>query len=278
MVMKRPILLTPLGTGKIISSSETGGARKNMFYYYGDIHGNVRSVLSAIQHYGIEPGDTVVLLGDVGINYYGNANGDRGPKKLLNRTGITFFCIHGNHERRPDTLPYYHTSVWRGGSVFVEDEFPNLMFAKDGEVYDFDGPKAIVIGGAYSVDKYYRLARGVDWFADEQPSEETKQYVEQQLEKLGWKIDIVLTHTCPAKYIPVEAFLPGLDQSTVDRSTEDWLDTIEDRLSYSVWFCGHWHIDKSIDKLHFLFRGVGSVLPKGDVDNAEEEENPPRCN
>ena len=29
-----------------------------------------------------------------------------------------------------------------------------------GEVYDFNGNSCIVIGGAYSVDKYYRLARG----------------------------------------------------------------------------------------------------------------------
>lgn len=63
---------------------------------------------------------------------------------------------------------------------------------------------------------------------------------------------MVLTHTCPAKYIPVEAFLSWLDQSTVDQSTEDWLDEIEEHLEYQDWFCGHWHINKRIDKIHFL--------------------------
>jgi len=69
---------------------------------------------------------------------------------------------------------------------------------------------------------------------------------------MNWKIDTVLSHTCPAKYIPTEAFLPGIDQATVDRSTEIWLDDIEIRLTYNHWLCGHWHIDKHIDKMHFL--------------------------
>ena len=34
----------------------------------------------------------------------------------------------------------------------MEDDFPNLLFAKDGEIFDLEGHKAIVLGGAYSVD------------------------------------------------------------------------------------------------------------------------------
>ena len=48
------------------------------------------------------------------------------------------------------------------------------------------------------------------------------------------------SHTCPRKYEPVEHFMPGIDQSKVDKSTENWLDTIEDRLDYKEWYCGHW--------------------------------------
>jgi 3-oxoacid CoA-transferase subunit A len=50
-------------------------------------------------------------------------------------------------------------------------------------------------------------------------------------------------------------FISGLDQSTVDDSTEKWLDDIEDKLDYKAWYCGHWHTDKRIDKMHFLFEG-----------------------
>ena len=37
------------------------------------------------------------------------------------------------------------------------------------------------------------------------------------------------------------------------KSTEEWLDKIEDKLSYSQWYCGHYHTDKTIDNLRFLF-------------------------
>ena len=156
-------------------------------------------------------------------------------------------------------FPRYHETIWHGGTVYVEDDFPNLLFAKDGEIYDLDGKEAIVIGGAYSVDKYYRLQRGMNWFPDEQPSDEIKQQTENQLSAINWNVDIVLTHTCPQKYVPIEAFLPGLDQSMVDHSTEEWLDKIEDRLNYKDWFCDHWHIDKRIDKMHFMMRSVEAL-------------------
>ena len=152
-----------------------------------------------------------------------------------------------------------HEAFWHGGIVYFEDDYPNLLFAKDGEIYDLDGQKAIAIGGAYSVDKYYRLQRGMNWFPDEQPSEEIKQRTEMQLSTIDWNVDVVLSHTCPQKYVPIEAFMPGLDQSKVDHSTEEWLDTIEDRLNYRDWFCGHWHIDKRIDKMHFLMHGVEAL-------------------
>ena len=32
----------------------------------------------------------------------------------------------------------------------------------------------------------------------------------------------------------------------------EWLDTIEKRLKYGRWLCGHWHIDKKIDDFRFV--------------------------
>lgn len=97
---------------------------------------------------------------------------------------------------------------------------------------------------------------GYRWFSGEQPSGEIKEYVKQQLDRVGWKVDVVLSHTCPRKYEPVEHFMPGIDQSNVDKSTENWLNEIEDRLDYKEWYCGHWHINKQADKLTFLFHDI----------------------
>ena len=227
-----------------------------MIYYTGDIHGEVLHIRDMVTKYEITDQDVIVILGDVGMNYYGNNYGDQHRKKKLNKLGISVFCIHGNHEMRPETIPTYHEEKWQGGTVYVEDAYPNLLFAKDGEVYDLDGQSTLVIGGAYSVDKWYRLRMDMNWFADEQPSDEIKSRVMQKLKNLNRKVDVVLSHTCPERYIPVEAFLSGIDQSTVDNSTEEWLGQVEAQLEYGAWLCGHWHINKRIDKLQFLHHDV----------------------
>lgn len=227
-----------------------------MIYYTGDIHGDVLHIRDMVTKYEITDQDVIVILGDVGMNYYGNNHVDQHRKKKLNKLGVPILCIHGNHEMRPETIPTYHEDKWQGGTVYVEDAYPNLLFAKDGEVYDLDGQSALVIGGAYSVDKWYRLRMDMNWFSDEQPSDEIKSRVMQKLENLNRNVDVVLSHTCPERYIPVEAFLSGIDQGTVDNSTEEWLGHVEAQLEYGAWLCGHWHINKRIDKLQFLYHDV----------------------
>ena len=51
-----------------------------MILLTGDIHGDVRSPLWVIQKHGLTPDDILILLGDVGLNYYGADQGDRKRK------------------------------------------------------------------------------------------------------------------------------------------------------------------------------------------------------
>ena len=224
-----------------------------MIYYTGDLHGSNDELIHFCESHELTKQDTVILLGDVGANYYGGWK-DKRFKKTFTFVTPTFLCIHGNHEMRPASLDTYIEKEWNGGTVWYEREYPNLLFAKDGEIYNIEGLRHIAIGGAYSVDKYYRLMRGFGWWQDEQPSEEIKAYVESQL--ASNPIDIILSHTCPFKYEPIEMFLSGIDQSTVDTSTEHWLDQIEESTDYKAWYCGHWHTNKRVDKMHFLFHSI----------------------
>lgn len=118
----------------------------------------------------------------------------------------------------PESTGLYQTKSWHGGTVFIEKNHPNILFAKDGEVFDFDDVKAIVIGGAYSVDKFYRLERGWNWWKNEQPSAEIKQATENKLSELGNQVDVVLSHTCPLKYEPIEVFLGGIADTIIHSS------------------------------------------------------------
>lgn len=227
-----------------------------MIYITGDTHARFERVVDFCEKMNTTKEDILIILGDAGINYY-NGKKDILLKKLLADLPITLFCIHGNHEMRPHNIEGYDLVGYKGGKVWVQKEYPNILFAKDGEIFDFKiGDfiyKTIVIGGAYSVDKYYRQMRGWNWFEDEQPNQEIKDFVEEQLKIENNEIDIVLSHTCPLKYEPIEWFLSGIDQSKVDKSTEEWLDNIENIIKYQKWYCGHYHGSKKIDKIQFMF-------------------------
>ena len=70
---------------------------------------------------------------------------------------------------------------------------------------------------------------------------------------------MVLSHTTPLKYEPTEVFLSGIDQTRVDKSTEVWLDGLEERLAYGKWYCGHYHTEKTVDRLQLMFEDYAAL-------------------
>lgn len=127
-----------------------------MFYITGDKHGDYDSVQKFCYKNGTSKEDVLIVLGDAGINFYGDAR-DIMMKERLSHLPITLFCIQGNHDKRPEDISTYKTKKFMGAFVFYEDEYDNIFFAKDGEVYQFGASRCLVLGGAFSVDKYYRL-------------------------------------------------------------------------------------------------------------------------
>jgi len=229
-----------------------------MFYITGDTHGEFYRIEQFCEEYETSKEDVMIILGDAGINFSLNER-DLRLKRELAELPITLFCIHGNHEERPYMIDSYEEKEWNGGTVYWEEDFPNILFAKDGEIYDLDGKKCLVIGGAYSIDKYYRLRVGAPWFETEQPTDEIKDYVEAQLEKNDWQVDCVFTHTVPLPYEPIWAFIPGIDQSKVDKSTENWLAWIEENLSYDSWYAGHYHVESQEGPIRIMYTDIDNL-------------------
>ncbi|MBR3600636.1 MAG: metallophosphoesterase [Lachnospiraceae bacterium] len=236
-----------------------------MFYITGDTHGEFDRIEEFCNDYCTSQDDVMIILGDAGINYYLDERDERLKDDLV-QLPITLFCIHGNHEERPEEIGTYEEVEWNGGIVYMEPEYPNILFAKDGEIYNFGERTGIVIGGAYSVDKYYRLAKGLPWFDTEQPTEDTKAYVIKQLDKVDWGVDYVFTHTVPEFYEPTWAYLPTIDQSTVDKSTEKWLDEIERKLNYEHWYAGHWHVEHQEARVRMMFEEIEELADYEDGD------------
>jgi 3-oxoacid CoA-transferase subunit A len=226
-----------------------------MFFITGDTHADLRRVAHFCAENSTTVDDVIIILGDVGINYYSGKRAED-LKRALSGLPITMLCVHGNHEARPQSIPGYRTLTAFEGAVFREDAYPNLLFARDGEIYNLDGIEALVIGGAYSQDKRVRLLKGFNWWPDEQPDDNVKQTVERKLDSVNHKVDAIFSHTCPIKYLPREVFLPGFFEKNADHTTEDWLDAIEDATDYKRWYCGHFHIEKTIDRMRFMFEDI----------------------
>ncbi len=228
-----------------------------MILVTGDTHGSYKRLRKHFNRPGREagPADVLILLGDTGLNYYGDQR-DEPHLKSAARLNLTLLCLRGNHDRAPESVAGYRPRTCFEGRVFVDQAYPRLLFAPAGEIYQIEGRVVLTVGGAYSVDKEWRLANGYNWFPDEQMSPDQRAALEKRLDILNWRVDLVMTHTCPMRFRPQEALFPGLDQRSVDTSTEIWLDRLEERLTYSRWFCGHYHIDKESGPVRFVYHDV----------------------
>lgn len=226
-----------------------------MVYITGDTHRDFSRFIPFIDEKVTTKDDIMIVLGDMGLNYFLDER-DEMEKSILADLPLTFFCIHGNHEERPYLCDGYEEVSWGGAAAYMDKRYPNQIFAKDGEIYTINGRSVLVIGGAYSVDKPWRLATGNKWFESEQPSPYIKERVERKLDETGWKVDTVLTHTAPIDYEPRHLFIRGLDQSKVDKSTELWLQTIANRLDFKKWYYGHYHGEWQVKNFEMLYTHI----------------------
>ena len=230
-----------------------------MIYITGDIHGNKRR-LYEIKYFCEQNhttlNDYLIVLGDVGINYYKDIR-DSILKNIIAELPITFVCIRGNHELRLTDVSTYKEKEMFGDIVYQENEYPNIIFLKDGGEYEINGMEFLAIGGAYSVDKDYRLLNGWNWFSNEQLSLDERNEISKKVN--GKKYNYVLTHTCPFEWQPTELFLPSIDQNKVDNSMEIWLGELERTITYDKWYFGHFHGNKNMGKYEMLFEKIKPI-------------------
>ncbi len=215
------------------------------FYITGDFHGRFEELYGRLERIQ-EPDAAIIVLGDSGFNYYLNKT-DKKLKQKVSEYGFKIYCVRGNHEARPEDVPgmkvVYDSDV--RGNVYMEEDFPLIRYLIDGGIYDIENHRTLVIGGAYSVDKDYRLLRGWKWFYNEQLNKEERTEIFERV-KGDW-FDLILTHTAPLSLEPIDLFLPMIDQSQVDKTTENFLEGIKNNVRWDVWCFGHYHASRIVD-------------------------------
>ena len=226
----------------------------NKVYITGDLHGQIENIKQFVeQNYDthcFDGSDIMILLGDAGFNYYLDEKDDK-LKEEVSRLPFTFFVIRGNHEERPGTLyrQHKHNGSWDvemfcDNFVYVEAKYPKIKYAMDDpNLYKINNQLIAIYPGAYSVDKEYRLMNGWRWFKHEQLTEEERLWGLTLAKDL--EVDLVLSHTAPLEFEPRDLFLSSINQSTVDKSMEKYLQQIHEMVDYKLWCWGHYHADRA---------------------------------
>lgn len=203
--------------------------------------------------------DIVIVCGDFGI-WHKDAQ-EKWWHKWLSEKRFTIVFADGNHENFDRLYSEEFPVVdFHGGKAHKITE--NVYHLMRGYVFDFEGKKFFVFGGAashdieggvldpdgYSSVKEFKEAlhkmqnsnvnfrvNHYSWWKEEMPSEDEMRRGYTELQKVGFKVDYVITHCLPHSI--ATAYLGGCKPDTCT----SYLDGIKDCLTFKKWFCGHYH-------------------------------------
>ena len=239
----------------------------------GDIHASydiAKLSESCFDTAGLTKDDYVIICGDFGLVWNNSASEQYWLRWLDTRPFTTLF-VDGNHEGFSllNSLP---ETTWNGGAV--HQVATSVFHLKRGQLFNIDGYRIFAMGGASS-SEYDRTHRtqGETLFTEEIPNEQERAAVLETLDAANWDCDFVITHCAPSSCAQgISEHTDRLEIHPMDEYT-DWLQTIQDHLTYRHWFCGHYHIDAQIqDKTTALYNRIAVLAdPKIIADTDDKE-------
>lgn len=224
-------------------------------YITGDTHGDIDfhklNTCNFPEQKSMSPEtDFVLVCGDFGAVWDGGKN-DKYLQKWYNEKPWTTLFVDGNHEQH-DLLDGYPVADWCGGEVHkISDKIIHLM---RGQIYTIEGKTFFTMGGATSHDKMYRK-EGVSWWTREMPSDEEYEEGLQNFNKIGNKVDYIISHCAPDQLQGQIAYWYEHDKLT------NYLELVRQTVEFDHWYCGHYHIDKDFgSKYTVLYNKVVKLL------------------
>lgn len=239
----------------------------------GDIHASydiAKLSESCFDTAGLTKDDYVIICGDFGL-VWNNSASEQYWLRWLDARPFTTLFVDGNHERFSllNSLP---ETTWNGGAV--HQVATSVLHLKRGQLFNIDGYRIFAMGGASS-SEYDRTHRtqGETWFTEEIPNEQERAAALETLDAADWDCDFVITHCAPSSSAQgISEHTNRLEIHPMDEYT-DWLQTIQDRLTYRHWFCGHYHIDAQIqDKTTALYNRIAVLADSQITVDTDDEE------
>lgn len=193
--------------------------------FAGDTHGNGDQILWLMRKADRINADAVFILGDFGIwDHLDDGRFTDVCSRESKRYNIPLYFLPGNHENY-DLLEQYEKNNDRDEYGFVIIK-PGLLYSPRAHRWTWQGVRFLSLGGAYSVDKYWRvmadegdvrmammrqdmgrtltrrnrwaLATGqMSWWRQEEITE-----AERDRAMEGGEVDVMLTHDKPRDSMP----------------------------------------------------------------------------
>ena len=256
-----------------------------MIYITGDCHANFKRFTKKRRKelpFELTENDYVIVTGDFGLLWAKDKEFEYNLEWL---SGLPFkiLWVQGNHENY-DMIAEYPLEQWNGGSVrhIAKDK---IILLERGQVFNIEGNSFFTFGGASSHDVQggildkddidydenrrnaiksglpYRV-KHYSWWEQELPSEEEMQTGRDNLAKVDYKVDYVITHCLSSSMqYKLELIYGGYYHQFLYKSDilTGYFDEIESKLQYKQWFCGHYHMDMLLDNQHWIF--YNNILP-----------------
>jgi len=238
---------------------------KNNVFFIGDIHGEFKSIKNWIKTN--ELSDCIIIFcGDFGFGFSSPQHESSellSSNKVCHEKNIECYVLRGNH----DNPEYYNTSI-----PLVS--LSNIKTVSDYTIIRTPEHNILCVGGAVSVDRFnrqamyeYEISNLIVYkhYTYKKAKEKAKLYwwenerfvyndvIINEIEKSGYKIDVVATHSAP-DFCQPQTNPKSIGWIRLDTELEK--DLIEERKDFTKlyehlisngnnitnWFYGHYHI------------------------------------
>lgn len=253
-----------------------------MVYITGDVHAefNKFSTKNFPRQKEMSRDDYIIVCGDFGI--WHDCPSERYWLKWLAKKPFTLLFVDGNHENFDRLNNEFPVVDFHGGKAHkIRDNVYHLM---RGYVFDLCEKKFFAFGGASShdiqdgilyledypsrkalLDDYSRRTRNgqmlrinkISWWKGELPTEEEMQRGRDNLEKVSYKVDYVISHCLPQSMV-VHLCGGGTDSDVVTRYFEK---LVQDGLQFKQWYVGHYHKDtRLLGNYNIFYHKIERIL------------------
>ena len=214
--------------------------------------------------------DYIIICGDFGGVWTSEEESSREKDALdwLDNKSFTTLFVDGNHENYT-RLYKYPMEEWNGGKVHkIRDSVLHLM---RGKIFDIDNKKIFAFGGAKSHDiqdgilnldeeekiyeyrkrgAYFRI-RDFSWWDLELPTNQEMENGIENLEKINYKVDYIISHCCPTS---IQALINPIYKRDI---LTDYLQQISEKCTFKKWYFGHYHDYKQVNsQFNLLYEDI----------------------